>query len=149
MWAAFGNGDIEVYSLDANGAKIGSPIDITAFKFNRIIAGLRFDPASTSSNIKLWVSNGQGACDLAVLGTACNDFTGARLTGADLTGAIMPRSVFNGADLTGATLNNAFLFDSRFEGVDLSGVKGLTQAQLDQTCADNPPPSSRAFMSGA
>jgi hypothetical protein len=104
LYVAFGTGDILAYPLDANGRKAGPPTDITAFKFQRTIAGIRFDPASTSTNLTLWVSNGQFGCDLGATGVACNDFTGmiSKLSGSSpstltrtdvVTG--LPRSVGN------------------------------------------------------
>jgi uncharacterized protein YjbI with pentapeptide repeats len=65
-----------------------------------------------------------------------NDFTGANLSGANLTRAIVPRGVFKGANLTGTDFSQAFLYRSRFEGVDLAVAKGLTQHQLDEACGD-------------
>src|SRR5207249_10652388 len=102
LYEAFGSGDILAYSLEASGKKAGSPTDITAFNFQRLVTGLRLDPASTASSLILWVSNGQSGCDLGVTGTACNEFTGAlsKLTGSSAsaltrTDAVtgLPRSV--------------------------------------------------------
>ena len=105
LWAAFGTGDILVYNLDpATGRASGAPTEVTTFKLNRVVSGLRFDPSSTAGAIKLWVSNGQFGCDLAAIGIACTDFTGAvsTLTGSS-PGALtktdivtgLPRSVGN------------------------------------------------------
>ena len=104
LYAAFANGGILAYSLDADGKKTGTPTAINNFKNSRIISALKFDPSSTANNLTLWVSNGQGGCDLAAIGIACNDFTGmiSKLTGTSastltrtdvITG--LPRSVGN------------------------------------------------------
>jgi glucose/arabinose dehydrogenase len=104
LYVAFGTGDILAYALDANGNKSGTPVDIAAFKFQRTISGIRFDPASTASNLTLWVSNGQFGCDLGATGTACNDFTGmvSKLSGTSAANLVrtdvvtgLPRSVGN------------------------------------------------------
>jgi uncharacterized protein YjbI with pentapeptide repeats len=65
-----------------------------------------------------------------------NNFANANLSGADLTGATLHRSVFHAANLSGAIFKRAYLYWARFEGTDLSGVRDLTQEQLDITCGD-------------
>ena len=88
--------------------------------------------------------------------------SGAWLTNANLSGAVLPHADLSSArlrraDLTGvkfwdADLSKAILRDANLSGADLCGVdarspayqapvRGLTQAQLDQACADpdNPP----------
>jgi glucose/arabinose dehydrogenase len=104
LYVAFGTGKVLAYPLDANGNKAGAPTEITAFKFQRTISGIKFDPASTTSNLTLWVSNGQFGCDLVATGTACDDFTGmvSKLTGASASSLVrtdvvtgLPRSVGN------------------------------------------------------
>jgi glucose/arabinose dehydrogenase len=105
LWAAFGTGNILVYNLDpTTGQATGAPAQVSTFKFQRLVSGLRFDPSSTASNIKLWVSNGQFGCDLAAMGVACDDFTGAvsTLTGSSVSSLAktdivtgLPRSVGN------------------------------------------------------
>ena len=64
-----------------------------------------------------------------LLGATLND---ANLKGADLRGAYLDDARFGGADLTGAKLGNA-----KLGGADLSAAIGLTQAQLNQACADS------------
>ena len=59
------------------------------------------------------------------------NFTDVDFRGADLTGANLAYSNLTGADLTGAVLDITSI-----KGTDLSRTKGLTQAQLDQACAD-------------
>ena len=104
LYVAFGSGDILAYPLNASGQKSGAPTDITVFKLQRTIAGIAFDPASTATNLILWVSNAQFGCDLSALGVACNDFTGAisKLTGTSASSLVrtdvvtgLPRSVGN------------------------------------------------------
>jgi hypothetical protein len=105
LWAAFGSGNILVYNLDpATGLAAGAPTQVPAFKLQRMVSSLAFDPTSTGSHIKLWVSNGQFGCDLAAVGIACDDFTGSvsTLTGTDSTTVVrtdvvtgLPRSVGN------------------------------------------------------
>lgn len=60
------------------------------------------------------------------------NFTNVNFRGADLTGANLAHSNLTGADLTGANLDITSI-----KGADLSRAKGLTQAQLDQACADH------------
>jgi uncharacterized protein YjbI with pentapeptide repeats len=59
------------------------------------------------------------------------DFRGASFRNADLSGANLAHARLDGADLTGATLTITSL-----RGTDLTLVRGLTQHQLDQACAD-------------
>jgi len=59
------------------------------------------------------------------------NFTRVSFRDADLSGANLARSNLAGADLTGALLAITSL-----KGTDLSAAKGLTQAQLDDACAD-------------
>ncbi len=59
------------------------------------------------------------------------NFTNVSFHNADLTGANLAHSNLTGADLTGAVLDITSI-----KGTDLSRTKGLTQAQLDQACAD-------------
>jgi uncharacterized protein YjbI with pentapeptide repeats len=59
------------------------------------------------------------------------NFTNVNFHNADLTGANLAHSNLSGADLTGAVLDITSI-----KGADLSRAKGLTQAQLDQACAD-------------
>lgn len=59
------------------------------------------------------------------------NFTGVNFRNADLTGANLAHSNLTGADLTGAVLDITSI-----KGADLSRARGLTQAQLDQACAD-------------
>lgn len=101
------------------------------------------------------------------------DFTEAKLTGADLTGrSINDRESIRGCSLRGAVLTNACCEDADFGNTDLSGAnfdganisgadfsgkpndkrsiqvrsaRGLTQAQLDQACAD---PDRRPRLDG-
>ncbi len=80
-----------------------------------------------------------------------NDFSGARLGGVSLVGAIVPRGVFRGAVMAGVDVTDAFLFRSEFQGVDLREIRGLTQAQLDETCGDDAtmlPPGWRVRRAG-
>ena len=84
------------------------------------------------------------------------DLSGARLDHSDLTNAHLQGANLSGADLTASDLSNANLSDANLFGTMLLGanlsgvvlgegdeipVTGLTQAQLDQACADpeNPP----------
>ena len=81
LYAATGSGAIKRFNFDALGNYSGTSVEITAFKNLRTIIGLAFDPASTPTNLKLWVSNN-------VLGsTNVPDFTGriSTLTGTGLT----------------------------------------------------------------
>lgn len=105
LYAAFGSGVIRAYTLDANGKKTGTPTDITTFQTSvRVVTGLAFDPASTASNLALWVSHAQGNCDLAAMGKACDDFSGgiSKLSGSSSSNLVrtdvvtgLPRSVGN------------------------------------------------------
>jgi hypothetical protein len=114
LWVAFGTGEILVYNLDAAGKKVGSPIAVNNFRLNRLVSGLVFDPTSTDTNIKLWVSNAQFGCDLAVLGVACTNFTGAisTLTGTS-TGSLTTTNIVTGLPRSvGNHMNNGLEFDS-------------------------------------
>jgi hypothetical protein len=113
LWAAFGSGNILVYNLDpATGKATGAPTQVGAFKFQRLISGLRFDPASTASSVKLWVSNGQFGCDLAAMGKACDDFTGGISTLAGSSaGALARTDVITGLPRSvGNHMNNGIDF---------------------------------------
>ncbi len=96
LYVATVKGDILKYTLDADGKKVGNPTHISNFLFSRIITSIKFDPSSTATNMKLWVSHGY-LCD-----GDCADFTGmvSVLTGTNLstrrdviTG--LPRSIGN------------------------------------------------------
>ena len=114
LWAAFGSGLIRVYNLDpSTGKTLGSPSAITSFSsVPRIISGLRFAPSSTAGDIKLWVSNAQGECDLAAIGLACTNFTGAvsTLTGPN-PGALSKTDIVTGLPRSvGDHMNNGIDF---------------------------------------
>ena len=66
---------------------------------------------------------------------------GVFLGTSDLTGASFGFANLTGANLRGATMRGTILQSANLSGVNLSEVKGLTQDQLDQACADpdNPP----------
>jgi hypothetical protein len=87
LYIAYNNGAIVAYNLDANGNKTGTATQINQFKMKRLISGLTFDPASTASNMTLYVTNNQNDCDLASTGKACDDFTGkiSRISGNSTT----------------------------------------------------------------
>ena len=76
----------------------------------------------------------------------------ARLRQANLSGAKLRHAVLSDAKFWGANLSKAILCDANLSGADLCGidahspayaepVRGLTQVQLDEACADpgNPP----------
>lgn len=94
LYVATGVGQIYRYDLGPDGLAVGTPLLVKRWEYQRTILGLRFDPSSTATNLKLWVSHG-------VLGFEdVPDFTGkiSVLTGANLengrdviTG--LPRSV--------------------------------------------------------
>ena len=67
--------------------------------------------------------------------------TDADLTNADMTDANLVGAELDDAKLVEADLDDAKLVEADLTGADLSKVKGLTQYQLDQACADpdNPP----------
>ncbi len=74
------------------------------------------------------------------------DLSGAELIGANLSGADLELAQFAAATLQGSTLEDAIIVAANFQGanllgVDLSGARlssatGLTQEQIDKTCAD-------------
>ena len=66
---------------------------------------------------------------------------GADLTKADLARAFLINADLTGVSLEGSNLAGADLLGANLSGASLNGVKGLTQDQLDQACADfdNPP----------
>ena len=54
-----GVGEIRRYTINADGTLGGSPQVFTPFgAFTRTITGLAFEPGSTSTNLRLWVSHG-------------------------------------------------------------------------------------------
>ena len=84
------------------------------------------------------------------------DLRGADLSGLDLSGAQLRHANLSGANLSCADLSGAFLLqadvsDANLRDANVSGIKfsqgrlsqvrGLTQDQLDDACADpeNPP----------
>lgn len=81
LYAATGAGTIKRFDFSSSGQYLGTSTEITAFKNLRTIIGLAFDPSSTPSDLKLWVSNN-------TLGNSnVPDFTGriSVLTGPNLT----------------------------------------------------------------
>lgn len=112
LWAAFGNGAIVRYPLDSTGHKTGTPTVVSTFTDKRVVSGLRFDPTSTAGSLKLWVSNGQYGCDLAAMGVACTDYTGAIsvLTGSSAS-SLTKRDVITGLPRSvGNHMNNGIDF---------------------------------------
>lgn len=88
------NGSIFKYIVGANGLPVGNPTEIVAYKNLSTISGLAFDPTSTPSNLKLWVSRPE-KCPIN-----CANWTGkiSVLTGANLSTSRdvvvgLPRSV--------------------------------------------------------
>ncbi|HCQ18645.1 MAG TPA: pentapeptide repeat-containing protein [Dermacoccus sp.] len=63
------------------------------------------------------------------------DFTGARLSDADLSESSLRRTVFADADLSGATLRGADLRDADLRGARVDGID-LAQARFAQTRMD-------------
>jgi glucose/arabinose dehydrogenase len=81
LYAATGAGLIKRYNFNSAGQYLGTSTQITAFNNLRTIIGMVFDPSSTPTNLKLWVTNN-------VLGISnVPDFTGrvSVLTGPNLT----------------------------------------------------------------
>jgi glucose/arabinose dehydrogenase len=81
LYAATGTGTIKRFDFNSSGQYLGTATEITAFKNQRTVIGLAFDPSSTPARPTLWVSNN-------VLGnTNVPDFTGriSVLTGTNLT----------------------------------------------------------------
>ena len=59
LYVGNGIGEIRRYTINANGTLGGSPQVFTPFgAFSRTITGLAFEPGSTSTNLRLWVSHG-------------------------------------------------------------------------------------------
>ena len=80
LYAATGAGMIKRFNFNSAGQYLGTSTQITAFNNLRTIIGLVFDPTSTPTNLKLWVTNN-------VLGNSnIPDFTGrvSVLTGPTL-----------------------------------------------------------------
>jgi len=59
------------------------------------------------------------------------NFTNVSFRGADLTGANLAHANVTNADMTGTKLDITSI-----KGTDLSTVRGLTQEQIDEACAD-------------
>ena len=68
-------------------------------------------------------------------------FAGADFSGTDLSLAQLPYADLTDALLIQTNLTRAVLDCTNLTGASLLGVRGLTQVQLDQACADptNPP----------
>lgn len=94
LYVGTGIGEVLSYDLDANGVPVGTPRRFTPFgEFTRTIIGLRFDPASTSTNLKLWVSNNElGITDMPNSTGKVSVLTGPSLTARDAIVGL-PRSV--------------------------------------------------------
>ena len=60
----------------------------------------------------------------------------ANLSRINLANALLILTDLTGANLSRANLTDAFLILTNLTGANLSHAKGLTQAQLDQACAD-------------
>lgn len=71
------------------------------------------------------------ATNLSVANMFAARFTGANFKNADLTNAVMVGTYLGGANFTGAKMTRVNL-----SGAEMATAKGLTQAQLDQTCGD-------------
>ena len=99
---------------------------------------------------------------IAVAADLALDLRGADLSGADLSNARLGHVDLSGAelscaDLSGAWLDQAWVAGASFQGADVSGtwfssekpfsyrVRGLTQDQLDEACAD---PEDRPKIEG-
>lgn len=112
--------------------------------------------ADQTSVARLLNDNTCNGCDLQNASLRGAELSGAGLAGANLAGAdlrkaILLGAVLTGANLTGADLSEALLEDTHFGdanltsanlrgarigGADLSVAVGLTQAQLNEACAD-------------
>ena len=66
----------------------------------------------------------------------CADLRYASLRDSDLRGADLIAADLFGADLGGTDLDGARLRDAVLTSATLRGVKGLTQMQLNEACAD-------------
>lgn len=91
-------GEIRRWNRDANGVPTGSATVYKPFGSTlRIITGLRFDPAASTTNLKLWISHGLFAFDDAAnftgkVSKVVIPATGTSLTADDvITG--LPRSI--------------------------------------------------------
>ena len=75
------------------------------------------------------------------------NLTGANLWSSDLSGANLASSNLSNAKLVYANLSKATLSEANLTDADLHHVTGLTQARLDQACADpdHPPSLHRAL----
>ena len=75
------------------------------------------------------------------------NLTGANLWSSDLSGANLASSNLSNAELVHANLSNSTLSEANLTAAQLVHVTGLTQASLDQACADpdHPPNLHRAF----
>ncbi|HEX8770250.1 MAG TPA: Ig-like domain-containing protein, partial [Acidimicrobiales bacterium] len=58
LYVATGIGQILRYTLGSNGLPVGPPETFDRWTNQRTITGLRFDPAASATNLKLWVSHG-------------------------------------------------------------------------------------------
>ena len=64
------------------------------------------------------------------------DLSDADLSGADCTNAVMPYANLAGAELVATILSGADISQARFSAKGRNPAKGLTQADLDEACAD-------------
>ena len=75
------------------------------------------------------------------------NLTGANLWNSDLSRANLASSNLSNAELVHINLSNSKLSEANLTGTRLAHVTGLTQASLDQACADpdHPPSLHRAL----
>ncbi len=91
------------------------------------------------------VSEGTWSANLSSALLAYANLSDAQLTWANLSGAELHKAILTNADLAGANLSGASLYAANLSGSDMYGygdyylnqpVFGVTQAQLDEACAD-------------
>jgi N-acetylneuraminic acid mutarotase len=94
LYVANGYGQLLRFTVNPDGTAAGAPLEIDHWTFQRTITGIAFDPASTPSNLKLWVSHGElGNQDMANFTGKVSVLTGSNLENMRDVIVGLPRSV--------------------------------------------------------
>ncbi len=115
--------DLPLYSANMSDAEL-SDVDLSDTYFtNAILSGVTIADSDLSNALFLH-----------------SKLSGAEILGSDLSGAKIARTDMSGATLRNTNLSGTYFYEP-VDGIITSQVTGLTQAQLDDACADpnNPP----------
>ncbi|HUR18796.1 MAG TPA: Ig-like domain-containing protein [Acidimicrobiales bacterium] len=94
LYVANAIGQIMRYTIGSDGTATGSPEVFNRWQYQRTILGLRFDPASTAGDLRLWVSHGAlGADNMANFTGTLSLLTGTNLENKRDVVTGLPRSI--------------------------------------------------------